>query len=90
MLANITRLFPLWAILLSVLAYFTPGLFLPIGPWVSELLMLIMFAMGVTLSIDDFKRVITRPAPGPGGRNDPGRQCGQWYRLECHDLSCQR
>lgn len=63
MLANITRLFPLWAILLSVLAYFTPGLFLPIGPWVSELLMLIMFAMGVTLSIDDFKRVITRPAP---------------------------
>lgn len=63
MLANITRLFPLWAILLSVVAYYSPGIFLPIGSWVSELLMLIMFGMGVTLSIDDFKRVFTRPGP---------------------------
>ncbi len=63
MLAKITRLFPLWAVLLSVIAYYSPGTFTPMGPYVSYLLMLIMFAMGVTLRISDFKRVLTRPAP---------------------------
>jgi len=63
MLAKITRLFPLWAVLLSVIAYYTPGTFTPMGPYVGYLLMLIMFAMGVTLRIGDFKRVLTRPAP---------------------------
>ncbi len=63
MLAMVTRLFPLWAVVLSVLAYALPHPFLSIGPWVSELLMVVMFAMGVTLSVDDFRRVLTRPAP---------------------------
>ena len=47
MLAVFTRLFPLWAVLLSVLAFYTPSTFTSIGPWVSTLLMLIMFGMGV-------------------------------------------
>ncbi len=63
MLAKITRLFPLWAVLLSVIAYYSPGTFTPMGPYVGYLLMLIMFAMGVTLRAGDFKRVLTRPAP---------------------------
>lgn len=63
MLAKITRLFPLWAVLLSIVAYLFPAPFLRIDPWVSYLLMLIMFGMGVTLNISDFKRVLTRPAP---------------------------
>ena len=63
MLARITRLFPLWALLLSAAACFSPGTFTGIGPWVPSLLMLIMFGMGVTLHIDDFKRVLVRPAP---------------------------
>jgi len=63
MLAKITRLFPLWAVLLAVAAYYTPNTFTPIGPHVSTLLMLIMFAMGVTLEFGDFKRVLSRPAP---------------------------
>ncbi|MEZ2575485.1 ketopantoate/pantoate/pantothenate transporter PanS [Buttiauxella ferragutiae] len=67
MLAVFTRLFPLWAVLLSVLAYYTPATFTPIGPWVSTLLMLIMFGMGVHLRIDDFKRVLSRPAPVAAG-----------------------
>lgn len=54
MLSAITRLFPLWALLLSVLAYYTPTTFTGIGPWVTTLLMLIMFGMGVHLKIDDF------------------------------------
>ncbi|MBD9064079.1 MAG: bile acid:sodium symporter, partial [Enterobacter cloacae] len=45
MLSAITRLFPLWALLLSVLAYYTPTTFTGIGPWVATLLMLIMFGM---------------------------------------------
>lgn len=63
MLATVTRLFPLWAVLLSVAAYYVPTPFLSIGPWVPWLLMLIMFGMGVTLNINDFKRVLIRPAP---------------------------
>ncbi|MDM9500753.1 hypothetical protein QU621_16415, partial [Klebsiella pneumoniae] len=49
MLATLTRLFPLWALLLSVLAYYTPTTFTPIGPWVTTLQMLIKFGMGVHL-----------------------------------------
>ncbi|PAT71525.1 bile acid:sodium symporter [Klebsiella pneumoniae] len=62
MLATLTRLFPLWALLLSVLAYYTPTTFTPIGPWVTTLLMLIMFGMGVHLKLEDFKRVLSRRA----------------------------
>ena len=46
MLITLTRLFPLWALLLSVLAYYTPHHFHPDRPWVTTLLMLIMFGMG--------------------------------------------
>ena len=67
MLATLTRLFPLWALLLSVLAYYTPSTFTPVGPWVTTLLMLIMFGMGVHLKLDDFKRVLSRPAPVAAG-----------------------
>mgnify|MGYP000718153262 CR=1 FL=1 len=67
MLAVLTRLFPLWALLLSVLAYYTPSTFTPVGPWVTTLLMLIMFGMGVHLKLDDFKRVLSRPAPVAAG-----------------------
>lgn len=63
MIARFTRLFPLWAVLLSVFAYLSPASFTNITPHVTALLTVIMFAMGVTLTFDDFKRVLTRPAP---------------------------
>jgi BASS family bile acid:Na+ symporter len=63
MLDRLTRLFPLWAVLLSVIAYLTPASFSGIAPHVTVLLALVMLTMGVTLSFDDFKRVFTRPAP---------------------------
>jgi BASS family bile acid:Na+ symporter len=59
----VTRLFPLWTILVSVVAFLSPDTFRPIGPWVTWLLALIMFAMGVTLRIEDFRRVVVRPGP---------------------------
>lgn len=63
MLARVTRLFPLWAVLISLAAYFSPATFTPVAPHVTALLTLIMLSMGVTLSIADFRRVFTRPAP---------------------------
>ncbi|KAK48292.1 bile acid:sodium symporter [Caballeronia jiangsuensis] len=63
MLARITRLFPLWAVLVSIAAYSAPSSVTGIAPHVTTLLTVIMLSMGVTLSIDDFRRVFTRPAP---------------------------
>ncbi|SAL41134.1 Sodium Bile acid symporter family protein [Caballeronia peredens] len=63
MLARITRLFPLCAVLASVAAYSFPSSVTGIAPHVTTLLTIIMLSMGVTLSVDDFRRVFTRPAP---------------------------
>ncbi|SMG15543.1 ketopantoate/pantoate/pantothenate transporter PanS [Paraburkholderia susongensis] len=63
MLARVTRLFPLWAVLVSIAAYFSPASFSGVAPHVTTLLTIIMLAMGVTLSASDFLRVFTRPAP---------------------------
>ncbi|KPC53441.1 ketopantoate/pantoate/pantothenate transporter PanS [Amantichitinum ursilacus] len=67
MISRITALFPLWAILFSVAAYFSPASFSAVGPYVPQLLGAIMFAMGLTLTVGDFKRVLTRPAPVAAG-----------------------
>ncbi|MCX8656212.1 bile acid:sodium symporter family protein [Gilliamella sp. B2894] len=58
---SLTRLFPLWAILCAIVAYLLPNAFLPVRPQTSHLLMFVMFSMGVTLSINDFKRVVAKP-----------------------------
>jgi BASS family bile acid:Na+ symporter len=66
MLARITRLtrfFPLWAVLVSTAAYYSPSSVTGIAPHVTTLLTIIMLSMGVTLSVADFRRVFTRPAP---------------------------
>lgn len=61
LLPLLTKLFPLWAVLIAILAYFCPMTFSPVKVYTSELLMFVMFTMGVTLSIDDFKRIMTKP-----------------------------
>ncbi|MCX8746258.1 MULTISPECIES: bile acid:sodium symporter family protein [Snodgrassella] len=63
MIAIITRLFPLWAALCSIFAYLNPAVFAPLKPYISEMLMLVMLSMGMTLKIADFTRVLKRPAP---------------------------
>lgn len=63
MLAFILRLFPLWAVLLSSVAYTAPARFTPVLPHTGLMLGLIMFTMGLTLTPADFKRVLQRPAP---------------------------
>lgn len=57
----ITRLFPVWAILFSLLAGWQPAGFAQWKPAILPLLALIMFAMGLTLTLADFRRVLTMP-----------------------------
>jgi BASS family bile acid:Na+ symporter len=61
MLNTLTRLFPLWAILLSIFAYLAPELFVDFKPWIVPLLSLIMFGMGLSLKLADFLNVLTNP-----------------------------
>ena len=58
MLRIITQLFPLWAILFSLCAYFVPGLFVEHKGQIVPLLTIIMLAMGLTLKPKDFLNVI--------------------------------
>ncbi len=58
---RVIRLFPLWAILLSALAYHLPSPFIELKPGIIPLLTIIMFSMGLTLSVDDFKRALAMP-----------------------------
>lgn len=58
MISLITRLFPLWAVLFSLLAYWAPSYLVNFKSWIIPLLMIIMFGMGSTLKLDDFRRVL--------------------------------
>ncbi|MBT2215640.1 bile acid:sodium symporter family protein [Virgibacillus dakarensis] len=53
--------FALWVILFAVLSFFLPGGFTWIEPHISLLLGVIMFGMGLTLSLSDFKAVFQAP-----------------------------
>lgn len=53
--------FALWIIIFVILAYFLPQGFTWIAPHISLLLGIIMFGMGLTLSVDDFKAVFKQP-----------------------------
>jgi BASS family bile acid:Na+ symporter len=59
---HLTRLFPLLAIAAGVVAYLAPGAFAPYAWAIVPLLIVIMFAMGLTLTLDDFRRVARQPS----------------------------
>ena len=56
-----TALFPLWALLGSVLAYAQPQWLAPLKPAIVPLLGLVMFGMGITLTWREFALVVRRP-----------------------------
>lgn len=60
-IASFTRLFPLWAIILSSIAYFNPAPFAELKSSIIPLLSIIMFSMGLTLTLADFKLVLSMP-----------------------------
>ncbi|PSW20564.1 bile acid:sodium symporter family protein [Photobacterium sanctipauli] len=62
MIGKIIQLFPLWAVLISVLAFFQPALFVDLKTQIVPLLTIIMLAMGISLSPKDFANVLTHKA----------------------------
>ena len=59
-----TFAFPVWVLLASLLALWRPGIFTWFsGGLITVGLGLIMLGMGLTLEVDDFRRVLRRPAP---------------------------
>ncbi|MGB1742751.1 MAG: bile acid:sodium symporter family protein [Cycloclasticus sp.] len=63
MINSATKLLPLWAILLSTLAYLAPTLFTPLKPSLFFLLGLVMFGMGMSLKANDFLLIFKSPKP---------------------------
>ncbi|MGV6808467.1 MAG: bile acid:sodium symporter family protein [bacterium] len=61
LIQRIIYLFPLWAILLSAIAYVYPTPFTALKTGIIPLLSLIMFGMGLSLTLADFQRVFQRP-----------------------------
>ncbi len=59
MINKITQLFPLWAVLLSVIAFADPALFTEFKTSIVPLLTIIMLAMGLTLQAKDFVNVLS-------------------------------
>jgi BASS family bile acid:Na+ symporter len=57
----ITQYFPLWVIVFAAAAFFQPDPFKPLGIYIPYLLGIIMLGMGLTMSLHDFKLVLTRP-----------------------------
>lgn len=58
---RITLLFPLLALLASLLAFASPGALVGFKPWIVPLLGLVMFGMGATLRTGQFRDVLRRP-----------------------------
>lgn len=57
----ITRFFPIWVVVFSLYAFYVPASFKSIGFMVTYLLGFVMLTMGLTMSVDDFKLVFSRP-----------------------------
>lgn len=64
LLALLTNAFPVWVLAGGVCALFQPTWFTWFsGPWIVWGLAVIMLGMGMTLTVDDFRRVLTMPKP---------------------------
>ncbi|RFU71502.1 bile acid:sodium symporter family protein [Peribacillus saganii] len=57
------KYFAVWVILISVIAFLVPEPFLGLGGYITILLGVVMFGMGLTLKAVDFKIIFTKPLP---------------------------
>ncbi len=55
--------FPILVLAAAAFGYFAAPTAKALAPHVNTLLMIIMFGMGLTLKLSDFKLVLTRPLP---------------------------
>jgi bile acid:Na+ symporter, BASS family len=58
---QIIAAFPFWVIGGSILAMFYPNLFVWVKPYIAFALTIIMIGMGLTLHVDEFKRILKKP-----------------------------
>lgn len=61
MLRLVIQLFPVWAIALSVCAFYSPAPFVSLKAAIIPLLAFIMLTMGLTLTPGDFRHVLSQP-----------------------------
>lgn len=59
--AFVGKTFSAWVALFAFLGFIFPDTFKQIGLWIVTLLSIIMFGMGLTLSLNDFREVVKRP-----------------------------
>lgn len=59
--AFVGKTFAVWVLLFAVLGFVFPETFKFFAPYIVTLLGIIMFGMGLTLSVDDFREVVRRP-----------------------------
>jgi BASS family bile acid:Na+ symporter len=59
--AFVGKTFAIWVIIFAVLGYVFPDIFKQVAPYIVTLLGIIMFGMGLTISVDDFREVVKRP-----------------------------
>ncbi|WP_019155420.1 bile acid:sodium symporter family protein [Robertmurraya massiliosenegalensis] len=57
------KYFAVWVIIMSIIAFMFPEPFLGLGGYITILLGVVMFGMGLTLKAVDFKIVLTKPLP---------------------------
>ncbi len=62
-MTRFNRLFPLWALLFSAVAYALADIFATLQGWIVPLLSLVMFVMGLNLTSEDFLRISANPKP---------------------------
>lgn len=55
--------FPVFILVGTAIAWMFPAPFVPMGQYITQFLMIIMFGMGLTLTIPDFKEIARRPWP---------------------------
>ena len=63
MLARFNTLFPLWALLISLIAFFLNAPFAALNTAIVPLLATVMFLMGLTLTKADIERIVKDPKP---------------------------
>src|SRR3954451_1900191 len=57
----VSSTFAVWVLIFAALAFFIPSGFSWIAAYITILLGVVMFGMGLTISAADFKEVLTRP-----------------------------
>lgn len=57
------KYFAFWVICIATIAYFIPAPFLGLNSYITILLGVVMFGMGLTLKAVDFKIIATKPLP---------------------------